>query len=159
LYDNVRAMTNLLRRTLIALTAALALLGLTFTSTAPAQAAAGHSSKICIYWSSYTYVTAKDIRTGASNNLTQFDADPNETLGECTGYHIAEDWRVDTDPMGDSHSYRTRYDKYIGGSWQIGSWNSCHYNSDNHSSNPNDPSDDTLWRVVYRNYDDGDCTN
>jgi hypothetical protein len=151
-------MTNLLRRTLTALIAALALLGLTFTSTAPAQAAVGHSSKICAYWSSYTYIKAKDIATGASNNLQPFDGN-GDGLGECTSYHKAEDWRVDTDPMGASHSYKIRYDKYVSGSWQIGGWNGCHYNSDNHSSNPQDPTDGTLWRVVYRNYDGGDCND
>lgn len=136
----------------------MGLISVLFGGTLPAEAAAGKTSKICNHTLSWTYITAKDIATGASNNLTTHDGN-GDYLGECTDYHNAADWRVHTDPMGASHSYRTRYDKYIGGAWQIGSWNACHENSDNPSSNPADPTDGTPWRVVYRNYDLGYCNN
>lgn len=148
-----------MKKKIVSGAAALAMaVGAPFLGVLPAEAAVGKTSKICAYWSAYTYIKAKDIATGASNNLTPFDGN-GDNLGECTSYHNAADWRVDTDPMGASYSYKTRYDKYIGGSWQIGGWNACHTNSNNHSSNPADPTDGTPWRVVYVNYDGGDCND
>lgn len=137
----------------------LALGGLGVTAT-PASAIQQGASKICESYWAYTYIKAKDIVSGASNNLTNYPmTDSRGEIGECSGYHTSSNWRVDTDPMGASHSYRTRYDFYIGGGWELGSWNGCHTNSDNHSSNPADNTGSNAMRVVYENYDHGDCTN
>jgi hypothetical protein len=136
----------------------LSAVGLSAGATLPAQAATGQS-KICADARSWTYLKAKDIVTGASNNLTPYD-DNGDLIGECTTYHTASNWRVDTDPMGASYSYRIRYDVQRGtGDYDIGPWNSCHTNSNNASSDPVDPSSGTNWRIVYKNYNHGDCTN
>lgn len=134
----------------------LATLGLFAASTLPAQAATGQS-KICVASRSWTYIKAKDTVTGATNTLTQFD-DNGDLIGECTSYHNASNWSVDTDPQGSAHSYRIRYDvQRSAGDYDLGDWHSCHTNSDNHSSDPQDPPSGVNWRVVYQNFDGGNC--
>jgi len=126
---------------------------------APAQAAEGSGNiKICVYWSSYTWIRAFKTDGSYSNQLTQFD-DNGDDLGECTGWQTPSGMRVDTDPTGLSHSWRTKYIK--DGSLNVDAWpwGECHENSDNHSADPVNPPPSENWRIVYKNYDDGDCTN
>lgn len=146
-------------RKLPTLLASAALVAGGMVAATPAEAASYGSSKICIKSTSWTYIKAKDINTGATNSLTPWPGPDGGSLGECTGYHYGPYWRVDTDPQGSAHSYRTRYDVLIGGDWNVGNWNDCHTNSDNHSSDPADPNSGATWRIVYTNYDHGDCTN
>lgn len=150
-------MKTKLRGLVAAVIGLLATVGLLSASALPAQAASGQS-KVCVSARSWTYVKAKDIVTGATNNLTPYD-DNGDGIGECTTFHTASNWRIDTDPMGASHSYRYRYDIQRGtGDYDLGDWHSCHTNSDNHSSDPQDPSSgDAPWRVVIQNFDDGYC--
>jgi hypothetical protein len=82
------------------------------------------------------------------------NADPDFAPTQCTPWLDPTGIRVDTDPYGPSHSYRLA----AVGTGSNGAWSACHSNSDNHAS---DPPQSSLgpWKIWYRNYDQGNCTN
>ena len=125
----------------------------------PAQAVEGQGNlKICVYYLSYTWMRAFKTDGSYSNQLVQYD-DNGDDIGECTGWQTPSGLRVDTDPIGWSHSWRTKYLKDGGldmGAW---SWGSCHENSDNHEADPVNPPSNENWRIVYQNFDGGDCND
>jgi hypothetical protein len=119
----------------------------------PAAASISYNIMICASALSFTTLYEHDI-DGSSNPGHFINADPDFAPTQCTPWLDPTGIRVDTDPYGPSHSYKLA----AVGPGSDGSWSTCHTNSDNHASNP-PQSSSGAWKIWYKNFDNGDCTN
>jgi hypothetical protein len=113
----------------------------------PAHAIISGSTKVCVSTGSFGDIEVANGR----GSMIRLD----HRFGACTGWLEPSGVWVDTDPDGPSHSYKLK----ATGDGANGSYGDCHTNSDNHMSNPPDPTGGSNWTIYYRNYDHGDCTN
>jgi hypothetical protein len=133
------------RRIALALLGLLASLGLLTAGTVPAQAVNYGSIKIAVTDGSFTSMYV--YRDSQSNGIEWV------IPGDSTTWLYPVGVRVDTDPLGTSHSYRIKPT----GTGASNDWGPCHENSDNHSSDPPQSTSGYSWVIYYKNYDDGYC--